>query len=278
MNYKTILLLGVLLVTSGFIACGLRSHTEPEININNTEILGQGLFINESPLKPYGANELFINMGDTLPLIVTTSLLKTPNYVWTPADDKVLKVIKDPANPLNAWAIAVGDSGAATTLKLTDVGNGAEKSISIQIVKHWADPDMFKAVGNLGGHYYYLSKDVKTWIQAKVICEAAGGYLAAINSAEENMLLDAAKGRIDNAWIGIKLVNLNEGKTDADGKPLAAKWSLKFWDNGEPLTYENFASKPSEPGIFFETYFHLDANGRWENWHEQPFNFFLEME
>jgi hypothetical protein len=278
MKFKTIVLLGVLLAASAFIACGLRSHTEPEININNADILGQGLFVNESAMKPYGVSTLYINVGDTLPLSVSTSLLKTPNYVWTPADDKVLKVTKDAANPLNAWAIAVGDSGAATTLKLSDVGNGAEKSIDVQIVKHWADPDFFNSIGNVNGHYFYISREVKTWTQARDICIEAGGYLAAISSAEENILLRSGMARLDSVWIGLKLNNLNEGLTNPDGTPMTPKWTLKFWDNGEALSFESFGEKISEPGIFYEVYYFMSRDSKWYSWHERPQYYFLEME
>lgn len=278
MNHKTMVVLGVLLVAAAFVACGLRSHTEPEVNVNNAEILGQGLFINQSPTKPYGVSQLFINQGDTLDLTVTSSLLKAPNYVWKPEDEKVLKVMPNPANPLNAWALAVGDSGAVTRLKLTDVGNQAEKIIDVEIVKHWADPDFFKPIGNLEGHYYYISKNVKTWIQARDFCLQAGGYLATIGSAAENTLLRSGMARLDSVWIGIKINNDNEGKFDANGKPLPPKWSLKFWDNGEPLVYENFGEKSSDPGIFFEVFYFMSRDGRWYNWHERPQYYFLEME
>lgn len=278
MSFQKILLLGFVVILLGFVACGKHSHTEPEISINNSVILGQGLFINESPLKPYGESTLFINEGDTLQLSVTSALLKTPSYVWSPSDESQLKVVKDPAQEDIAWAIAVGDSGSLLKLKLTDVGNQAEKTIDVQIVKHWADPDFFQFIGSLGGHYYYLSVELMTWFEARDNCKLVGGYLATVNSAEENALLKRGKSRIENVWIGIRLVNENENLTDENGVPLKPKWSIKFWDNGEPLTYENFAAKPSEPGIFFEVYLHMDVNGRWETWHEQTYNYFLEME
>ncbi len=272
-------LLVVLLATTVYVACGLRSHTEPDITVNNTEILGQGLFINPNPFKPYGISKLFINQGDSVDLAVTTSLLKPPSYVWKSGDEKILQIVPTP-NDANrsAIAIAVGDSGAVTTLTLTDVGNQAQKTIDVEIVKHWADPDFYRSIGSLNNHYYYISNNKKTWTQAVDACRREGGYLVAINSAEENALLRRAMGRVDSVWIGLRIKNENEGKTDEQGRPLPPKWTLKYWENGEPLTYENFAEKSSDPGIFFEIYYFMNRNGQWANWHEQPQYYFLEME
>ncbi|MDZ7372290.1 MAG: C-type lectin domain-containing protein [candidate division KSB1 bacterium] len=269
----------VLIAVAALVGCSLRSHTEPEITVNNAEILGQGIFINPNAFKPYGVTTLFINEDDSVDLVVQSSLLKTPNYVWKPADESILKVVPTPNDPKrSAIAIAVGDSGATTKLTLNDVGNQAVKTIDVKIVKHWADPDFYKFIGSYGGHYYYISKDLKTWQQAVVACKEAGGYLVAINSAQENALLQKAMARLDSVWIGLRLRNENENKTDANGNPLPPKWTLKYWENGEPVTYENFAEKSTDPGIFFEIFYFMDRSGRWANWHEQPHEYFLEME
>ena len=266
MKFKVLLLLGALTAVTGFIACDLGSHTEPEINVDNSTILGQGIFVNESSLYQNGLDSLQINQGDTVELVLTTALLKQPNYVFKSGDETILKIVKDSERSNVAWAIAIGDSGATTTLTISDLGNQATRTMGVRIESHWADPNLFVLVGNLDGHYYYISQNLLTWAQAKEFCEKAGGYLAAINSAEENDLLDQARGRIEKVWIGLKFNEVND------------KWVLNEWVNGELLEYENFRSKPGDPGIFFEIYFHLDSDGKWENWHEQPLNYFLEME
>ncbi len=266
MKFKVLLLLGALTAVTGFLACNLGSHTEPTINVNNSEILGEGIFINESEAYQNGISTLTINTGDTLEVVLTTALLKEPNYVFTSGDDKVLKIVKDSERPDVAWAIAVGDSGQTTTLQIDDLGNQATKTIDVAIESHWADPYYFQPIGSLNGHYYYLSNNLLTWAQAEEFCEQAGGYLAVVNSVDENNLLDRGRGNIEKVWIGLKF-----NKEDDT-------WVINHWVNGDPLDYENFTSKPSTPDIFFEIYFHFDANGRWENWHEQPLNYFLEME
>lgn len=266
MKFKTILLLGALISMMSFFACDFKNHTEPELNVNNTLVLGQAIYVNASPLNPRGLNTLHINEGDTVGLMVTTDLLKDPNYSWSPVDGNVIKFVKETDDPTKALAIATGDSGATTTVKLRDSGNNAERSLNIVVEKHWADPAVFDYIGSVGGHYYYMSSNLKTWVQAVDVCEQAGGYLATINSMEENDLLDEGRGRVENVWIGLSFIKVGNS------------WKLQEWVTGEPLDFENFRSKPGDPGIFAEYYFHLDYGGKWENWHEQPLNYFLEME
>lgn len=266
MKFKVVLLLGALAAVLGWMACDLGSHTEPEIRIDNSKILGQGIFVNESTLYQNGVDSVMINEGDTLELVVTTALLKQPNYVFESGDENILKIVKDNERPNVAWAIALGDSGTTTTLTINDVGNQAVKTIPVRIESHWADPNLFQPIGNLDGHYYFISTNLLTWAQAEEVCEEAGGYLAVVNNMNENNLLDRGRGRIEKVWIGLKF-------NDVDGD-----WVLNEWVNGDPLEFENFRSKPGDPGIFFEIYFHFDADGEWENWHEQPLNYFLELE
>ena len=163
-------------------------------------------------------------------------------------------------------AIALGDSGAATTLKVTDSGNNAAKTIPVKITHHWADPDYFDLIGKLGGHTYYLSKEIRFWVQAQELCHEMGAHLVAINSEEENNLLDDGRGNVDNVWIGLRF------------NKVGTSWKLNTWVTGEALEYENFVSKPGDPGIFAEYYFHFVESGKWENWHEIGYRFFVEFE
>jgi len=264
MKYKVILMLGALMALT-FIGCDWNSHTEPELTVNNAIILGGAIFVNASPLNQGGVNEIYVNEGDTLKLNMTTLLLLPPNYSFTPGDANVVNVVNDPSDNRTAYAIALADSGASTTVKIVDRGNSnAERTLIVHIVAHWADPANFDFIGTFNGHYYYLSRNLRTWAEAEVICREAGGYMVAINTIEENSFLDSARGNVENVWIGIRLNNVN------------GTFKITTWANGEPVEYRSFNS--TDGGIFAEFYYYMDINGSWENWHEISYNYFLEME
>lgn len=269
MKYVSPFLLAGILIITVFISCDWNSHTEPKINVDNTEIRGNAIYVNQSPVYPTGLWAIFVNENDTLDLLLSTDLLQKPEYHLTPVDEDVIQVIQDTGDPDHFYAVAVGDSGLSTALEIVDEGNNAQKELPVQIVKYWADPGNFTFINSYNGHYYYLSTNLKGWVEAKQMCEDAGGYLAVINSAEENLLLDEGRGLIENVWIGLQFNRIGPGEND---------WELKYWVNGDSLEYENFSTKPTKPDIFAEYYFHMDLNGRWENWHEISYNYFLEME
>jgi hypothetical protein len=264
MKHKVILILGVLAALT-FWGCDWNSHTEPELTVNNAEILGGAIFVNSNPMNPGGNNELFVNEGDTVRFELSTMLLRQPNYKFEAEDDNVVKIQKDPDDNMVAYAIALADSGATTTLKITDQGNSnATRTITVNIVAHWADPFYFDFIGSFQGHYYYISRNLRGWIEAERICREAGGYMVAINTVEENSFLDEARGNVENVWIGIRLNNVN------------GSFKLTTWANGEEIEYRSFNS--TDYGIFAEAFYYMDANGKWENWHEISYNYFLEME
>ena len=264
MKYKVIFLLGALAALT-FVACDWNNHTEPELTVNNAEILGQAIFVNVTPTNQYGVNEIFINEGDTIKLEMSTALLRNPSYTFTPQDGDIVKVNKDASDNMLAWAVATGDSGTTTTIKIVDnANNGAERSINVNVVKHWADPEFFTFIGTFNGHYYYISNILRGWAEARDLCFEAGGYMVAINTIEENAFLHEARGRIENVWIGIRLNNRG------------GSYVITTWVNGEAVDYRSFNS--TDGGIFAEYYYYMDVNGRWENWHEISYNFFLEME
>lgn len=270
MKYSKMLLLVGLILLAYFTGCDWNNHTEPAITVNNAENLGRAIYFNQTALKPRGLQTVFLNEGDTLKLTLSTDLLLTPNYAITVEDEGVVKIVKDETTANTFLAIAVADSGAATVLNLVDTGNRAEKSIPLQIMRRWADPDIFTYIGDLNNHSYYISNQVLGWVQAEETCRAAGGYMVAINSAEENDFLDIGRIPIEAVWIGVRFVK------DANDK-----WVVTNWVNGDSVTgdaYRNFIGSTTDPGIFSEFYFYMDVNGRWESWHEITYNFFLEME
>ena len=264
MKFKVILLLGALAALT-FVACDWNSHTEPELTVNNAQILGQAIFVNVDPLKPNGITELIVNQGDTAILNMSTALLRDPNYTYTSGDADVIQIVKDPENRMMAYAIAKADSGASTTVKIVDsANNGAERIVQVHIDKQWADPDYFDRLGTYQGHTYYISRFERGWIEAEKICRDHGGYLVAIKTAEENAFLEQARGQVENIWIGIRLNNVN------------GSYKITTWANGEEVDFTAFTS--TDAGIFAEYYYHMDLNGNWENWHERTFLYFLEME
>ena len=264
MKKKIFLLLGICALLLVLISCSKEETTEPS-GSDPTE-LGKGITLNKSVLKPEGLSTLYINTGDTLKIVASTILLKPPTYSWTSGDEKVLKMIQDTAGDSIAYAIALGDSGTTTTLKIYDSANKAEKTIDVNVVRFWADPDEYDYLGSLNGHHYYLSISRLTWVVAEGLCEEAGGYLVAISSEEENEFLHKARGKIEEIWIGLRTT-----------KNASNNWVADKWANGEEVTYDNF-KVGIDPGIFFEIYWYMTVDGSWDNWHERTYNWFLEME
>ena len=115
----------------------------------------------------------------------------------------------------------------------------------------------FMFLGTLNGHAYYkkLYGDVP-FTQAQNYATQLGGYLAVINSQEENdFLVSVADGQF---WLGL---------TDAGTE------GSFHWINGEPLDYQNWA--PGEPNNYNGNQDHVfvysdgtwdDTNGNSEIW------------
>lgn len=271
MKFNIMLLLGAIVISVGFVACDFNSHTEPEININKSKMLGNHIFVNKSPERPAGVDTLYINEGDTLKLDVATELLNTPNYIWNVKDDNVLKIIPVQEEPFSFYAVCLSDSGSETTLMLDDAANDAYKNLNVVVVKHWADPVYYSFLGEFGGHYYYLSRLRTPWPEAKNNCEAAAGYLACINSYEENAFLNEAQKDEDvaNAWIGIRY------------DLIGSAYGLVYWVNGEEVTYDHFINHngPGKNSGAFYFAMAVANNGMWVNHPiSDRFHYFLEME
>lgn len=93
---------------------------------------------------------------------------------------------------------------------------------------------------------YEIIASNMSWDQAKAACEAKGGYLATITSAEELATISelASKSGLTYLWIG---ANLPAGTSD---------WSSVKWVTGEDMSYQNWY--PGEPSI-------VDNDGTPEN-------------
>ena len=87
------------------------------------------------------------------------------------------------------------------------------------------------------GHAYKIFDNSISWSEAKAFCESIGGYLACINSQEEqNFLVELSNGSTKkNLWIG--------AKADDNG--------VYSWVNGDVFQYTNWAS--GEPNNVFDS-------------------------
>ncbi len=107
----------------------------------------------------------------------------------------------------------------------------------------------FVYMGALNGHQYYCSKEKANWAAAKAMTESQGGYLAVINSAEENQMLSSFLNN-QSAYIGLHDLQ-QEG--------------VYQWLNNDPLTYTNWY--PGQPNNYGnnQDYTRLLPNGQWDD-------------
>ncbi|NNF20350.1 MAG: HYR domain-containing protein, partial [Saprospiraceae bacterium] len=120
----------------------------------------------------------------------------------------------------------------------------------------------FIFMGEYNGHQYYCSLAPAKWNTAKQICANNGGYLASINSAGENNFL-TNQLLAQSAWIGLN---------DKD-------WEGDFeWENGDPLTYQNWY--PGQPNNYNnnQDYVELMASGKWnDQYNHYSLEFIMEL-
>ena len=125
----------------------------------------------------------------------------------------------------------------------------------------------FVLMGEYKGNLYYLSDAYKSWENARAICEARGGHLATIESADENQFIASHIGFSNAVHIGL---------SDA-----ADEGHFK-WLNGAPFSYTNWEQgQPDNSGPDGSDYvvLHGWSNGRWADYsfHTEK-RFVLELE
>ncbi|MBI4837867.1 MAG: hypothetical protein HY806_01725 [Nitrospirae bacterium] len=126
------------------------------------------------------------------------------------------------------------------------------------------------------GHYYKRFDTVMTWNDAKSYAESIGGYLATINSENENTFLFNNIGNItfpdDVVWLG---------GTD-EAQEGVWKWVTgeTFWDNGTCLLYCNWGSVEPNNYQGNQNYLNYNShiyNGQWDDEFNRSTPFIVEM-
>ena len=111
------------------------------------------------------------------------------------------------------------------------------------------------------GHYYGLSTESKSWADAKADCEAKGGYLVSINSAEEQEAVEKlmSVNTNGNRWIG--------------GYKEDGLWQ---WTDGTVLGYTNWA--PGEPNNSASNGCIYSTNNKWDDSNAGSYYYICEWE
>ena len=118
----------------------------------------------------------------------------------------------------------------------------------------------YALLGEYEDHYYYLSDGALNWEDAALSADVLGGYLAAINSADENTAL--------NAWLVSSGIYTTGGQYQVSpylGLVDINSENEYFWYNGENLDYTNWAA--NEPNDFqnLEDCVQMLPNGQWND-------------
>ena len=184
---------------------------------------------------------LYTNSGTVSSIVSTTSISLDLNYSTVDIGGSVtLAATVSPSNATNKnviWtssntSVATVSSGTVIGVKagvttITATASGGQTAICKVIVfPSTATP---LAIAEYNGHLYELYDYASSWMDAKAFCEARGGHLAAITSAEENEVIyrltqNGSKDRY------------NIGGTD---EITEGEW---LWVTGEEFLYNNFQS------------------------------------
>lgn len=122
--------------------------------------------------------------------------------------------------------------------------------------------DGYLYMGELNGHQYYCSNGKKSWDEAQSAAVALGGYLAVINSYDENNYL-ASKLINQNAWIGLS-DEAYEGTFQ--------------WVNGDPLNFTHWYSGQPNNYNYAQDHVELMYNGYWnDNYGDKDQEYIVEI-
>lgn len=85
-------------------------------------------------------------------------------------------------------------------------------------------------------HHYQIFHETLSWQEAKQKCEAMGGHLAVITSAEEQQVIEDLNVQQENLWIGA-----SRDESGAWAWVTGEPWSYTNWNEGEPNNSSNVA-------------------------------------
>jgi hypothetical protein len=268
---RLVLILGLMIIFSFY--CSKKDKiTDPGDNH-----AGKNIGINATDENPYGLDSLLIAPAASGLLQAATLIpANPPNYEWSVGNGSIFQLIPDAGDSSKVTVVALGDSGAVTTLTVKDLANNQQKTLTVKVAV-WADMQRFTFVGSLNKHLYFLSKGVADWLTAEIVCEENHGHLVTITSKEENDIVKQARTTAGkDIWIGLHY-QWNPASTDR-AKDL--KWSL--WVNGEATTYTNWASgKPDYNPVGawdITTFAYMDALGKWVNYRQMAKQYVLEIQ
>lgn len=110
--------------------------------------------------------------------------------------------------------------------------------------------------GTFNGHYYYVfNNENYTYEQAKLFCEAVGGYLATITSQEEN----------DYVFQYMKLSGYQSAYFGLSDSATEGTWT---WSNGETVNYTNWSKNEPNAERSDEDYamfYYKYETGKWND-------------
>ncbi len=111
--------------------------------------------------------------------------------------------------------------------------------------------DSTNKVVMLNGHSYQLFEELLSWEEAKAKCEAMGGHLVTITSAEENEIVRKLVATYGNSlWIG--------------GSDTKTEGSFA-WVTGEAFSYTNWSAGEPNNGNGEQDYMAMYTNGCWDD-------------
>ena len=170
----------------------------------------------------------------------------------------------DSSEPVNSSADGTTGSSGTTA----DTGTTSDKETTSQID---IDDEVIETVAieanipadavTFGGHSYYIfDNNCEDWNEAAAYCEKSGGYLAVINSSEENEFLY-------DYMIDIGFDEVFMGYTD---QYVEGRWE---WIDGRSSSFEDWgindegSQEPNADSVY-ENYAHMNSamhNGHWND-------------
>lgn len=150
-----------------------------------------------------------------------------------------------------------GLGGGRTVFVYGEPGEESEAPMPSTEAESPVESNIPDGAGEFNDHYYYVYEvdTIKSWDEAKAYCEAHGGYLATITSAEEDAFL--------------YLYILSQGYSSAlFGLTDQKETNVWTWTTGETFSYENWhRGEPNHEGgnEHYGMYYQRNPDGSWND-------------